>query len=288
MLDIIAAPQRAIEYASDTPATIAQLPGGSGANQAAWLGHFGNTTYFAARVGHDGGAEHAAALRVHGVEPLFAIDERARTGVLVTLVGPDGERSFLTDRGANVHLERADLPDRLLDIVTLVHVSGYALFAPGPRAAVCDYLAAAHARGVRVSVDSGSTAFLREIGPTAFVEATKRATLLFAKRRRSIAFGGHGGPKRTTHAAGRALCDDRDHAGRFRRPCGDGRRRTHQRRRATARRPRYDGRGRCVPRRVLDRTALRRWHGALSATGRRGGVVRDTSLWRTARRVTAA
>jgi sugar/nucleoside kinase (ribokinase family) len=194
MLDIIVAPERAIEHASDTPATIGRFPGGSGANQAAWLGHLGNKVYFAGRVGRDAGAEHASALRLHGVEPVFAIDDRARTGVLVTLVAPGGERSFMTDRGANAHLARADLPDALLDLVTLVHVSGYALFAPGPRAAVRDFLATARRRGVGISVDSGSTAFLREIGPPAFLESTKSATLLFANAAEASLLAGTADP----------------------------------------------------------------------------------------------
>jgi sugar/nucleoside kinase (ribokinase family) len=179
MLDIIAAPERAIELATDTPATISLLPGGSGANAAAWLGHFGNAVRFAGRVGPDGAPEHAAALRAHGVEPLFARDELVRTGVLVTLIGAAGERSFLTDRGANARLSPGDLPDSLLEGVELVHVSGYAFFGAGPRAAVREFMAAAVACGVPFTVDAGSSAVVREIGPGAFLEWTSAATICF-------------------------------------------------------------------------------------------------------------
>ena len=40
-----------------------------------------------------------------------AADPVLPSGTLVTLVSPDGERSFLTDRGANLALASADLPD---------------------------------------------------------------------------------------------------------------------------------------------------------------------------------
>jgi sugar/nucleoside kinase (ribokinase family) len=179
MLDIIAAPERAMELGTDTPATISLLPGGSGANAAAWLGEFGNDVRFAGRVGPDGAPEHAAALRAHGVEPLFARDERVRTGVLVTLVGAAGERSFLTDRGANARLSRGDLPDSLLEGVDLVHVSGYAFFGAGPRAAVREFLAAVARRGVPFTVDAGSSAVLREVGPGSFLDWTSAATMCF-------------------------------------------------------------------------------------------------------------
>lgn len=179
MLDIIAAPKRAIELATDTAAEITLLPGGSGANQAAWLAHFGNAVRFAGRVGEDDEASHAAALRAHGVEPILARDPVARTGVLVTLIGAAGERSFLTDRGANARLSRADLADALLDGVDHVHVSGYALFSPGPRAAVREFLGVAAARDIPFSVDAGSAGFLRDVGPAAFLEWTGGAALCF-------------------------------------------------------------------------------------------------------------
>ncbi len=179
MLDIIAAPERAIELGTDTPSAISLLPGGSGANQAAWLGHFGNIVRFAGRVGPDRAPEHAAALRAHGVEPVFACDESTRTGLLVTLIGAEGERSFLTDRGANARLSRGDLQETLLEGVDLVHVSGYAFFAPGPRAAVRELLAAALARAIPFSVDSGSSAIVREIGAAAFFEAARAAAICF-------------------------------------------------------------------------------------------------------------
>jgi sugar/nucleoside kinase (ribokinase family) len=180
MLDIIAAPQAPIVQASDTPAEITLLPGGSGANQAAWLAHLGSAAIFVGRAGHTTQAEHVAALRAHGVEPLIAADPTARTGTLVTLIGANGERSFLTDRGANARLERADVPAALLDRIDHIHVSGYALVSPGPRAAVRDFLASALARGVPFSVDVGSIGFLRAIGGDAFLDWTRGAAVCFA------------------------------------------------------------------------------------------------------------
>jgi sugar/nucleoside kinase (ribokinase family) len=180
MLDIIAAPERTIAAATDTPAKITLLPGGSGANQAAWLSHLGNDVLFAGRAGHDTHEQHAAALRAHGVEPILARDEHARTGVLVTLLSRDGERTFLTDRGANARLERTDLPASLLDRAQFIHVSGYALLCPGPRGAVLDFLASAVERRIPFSVDPGSAGFLRDTGPEAFLEWTSAASICFA------------------------------------------------------------------------------------------------------------
>jgi sugar/nucleoside kinase (ribokinase family) len=179
MLDVVAAPVGPIALGADTPSTITLVPGGSGANQAAWLGHMGNLVSFAGRAGSDSHEWHVAALRQHGVEPLVAKDDVLRSGILVNLISSDGERSFLTDRGANVGLSRDDLPDAVLDRVGLVHVSGYALFGAQSRAAVLDFLALAKSRGIPVSIDPGSASFLSDVGPAAFLQWTSGAQVCF-------------------------------------------------------------------------------------------------------------
>jgi sugar/nucleoside kinase (ribokinase family) len=99
--------------------------------------------------------------------------------VLVTLVSPDGERSFLTDRGANLNLQSGDLPPKILDGVDHLHVSGYAFFEAGPRAAVLAFLAEIERRKISFSVDPASYSFLEEVGPRQFFEWTRRAKLFF-------------------------------------------------------------------------------------------------------------
>lgn len=179
MTDIIVRPEGPIVHGSDRRAAIAMLPGGSGANQAAWLARFGLPVMLAARVGREDAEAHAAALRRHGVTPALAVDERLGSGRLVALLAPDGERSFLTDRGANEALCRADLPDALLDGAALLHVSAYALVSPGPRAAVLDFLGAARRRGVPVTIDPASAGFLRDLGPANVLAWIRGAAMLF-------------------------------------------------------------------------------------------------------------
>ncbi len=52
--DVIVQPRGPIAWGSDTHADIRPMPGGSGPNQAAWLGTHGIRTQFAGRAGaHD-------------------------------------------------------------------------------------------------------------------------------------------------------------------------------------------------------------------------------------------
>jgi sugar/nucleoside kinase (ribokinase family) len=179
MIDVIVRPEGPIALGADRRATIRERPGGSGANQAAWLAASGVRTIFAGRVGAADATHHADALAAFGVEPRLATDPARPTGRIVAMVSPDGERSFFTDRGANDGLCRADLPDSLLDGVNLVQVSGYALFAETPRNAVLNLLAEATRRKIPFAVDPSSHSFLSEIGAEAFLAWTEGAAICF-------------------------------------------------------------------------------------------------------------
>ena len=164
---------------SDRRAQISVHPGGSASNQAAWLARFGVPVALAARVGLADLPQQQAQLRAAGVVPMLSGDPVLGTGMLVNIIDPNGERSFLTDRGASVTLSADDLPLSLLAGLELVHVSGYALFAPGPRAAVMSFMAVARSRGVAVTVDPASVGFLEEVGPDNFLGWTRDASILF-------------------------------------------------------------------------------------------------------------
>ncbi|HVW93927.1 MAG TPA: carbohydrate kinase family protein [Devosia sp.] len=190
MTDIICRPEGPLILGSDRRAEIRARPGGSGANQAVWLASFGARVRFAGRVGaadRDALAAHFAGL---GVEAVLGADPLRPSGAIVTIVSPDGERSFLTDRGANAFLSAGDLPPALLADVGLLVVSGYALFEPGPRAAVSALMAAARQAGIGIAVDPASVGFLEEVGPGNFLDWTEGATMIFANDAEALALTG--------------------------------------------------------------------------------------------------
>ncbi|WEJ58869.1 PfkB family carbohydrate kinase [Devosia sp. FJ2-5-3] len=168
MTDIIVKPEGPIVMGSDRRAQIRTRPGGSGANQAVWLGAAGAEVVFAARVGASDVDNLGRHFRELGVTPALSGDADLPSGVLVTIVAPDGERSFLTDRGANLNLGADDLPPALLDGVGFVMVSGYSLFAPGPRTAVQALMAQARRRGIASGIDPASVGFLEDVGAQNF------------------------------------------------------------------------------------------------------------------------
>jgi sugar/nucleoside kinase (ribokinase family) len=70
---------------------------------------------FAGRAGAADAEFHRAELARFGVEPKITVDQDAATGSIVVLIEPDGERTMITDRGANLRLQPADVAESLLD-----------------------------------------------------------------------------------------------------------------------------------------------------------------------------
>jgi sugar/nucleoside kinase (ribokinase family) len=162
---------------SDRPATIRSRGGGAGANVAAHLAGLGTPVVFAGCVGDDPpGRGLVAELAGAGVTPAVRVVAGTATGTVVCLVEPGGQRSMLADRGANLALRPEDVPAAVPG--GHLHVSGYTLLDPRPRAAGLAALAAAAAAGCTVSVDPASTGPLTGYGVDRWLADTAAATLV--------------------------------------------------------------------------------------------------------------
>ena len=182
--DLIVVPEAPIVKGSDRRAAVRSRPCGSGANQAVWMTAMAADVRFAARIGEADRLMYERYFQGLGVVPLLTGDPALPSGVLVTVVDADGERSFLTDRGANLNLSGENLPASLLDGVSMVVVSGYSFFAAGPRTAMLGLLARARAAGIAVAIDPASTGFLAEVGDDAIPGLGRRRRLDFCQCRR--------------------------------------------------------------------------------------------------------
>jgi sugar/nucleoside kinase (ribokinase family) len=126
----------------------------------------------------------------------------ASTGTIVSLVEPDGERSMIADRGANLALRPGDVP--LPAPGGHLHLSGYTLLDDGPRAAGLAALAAASDAGCSVSVDPASTGPLAAYGVDRWLADTAPATMLLPNADEARLLTGCGDPAEAARAlAGR-------------------------------------------------------------------------------------
>ena len=195
MNDVIVRPSGPTSARTDTPSRIARSPGGSGANQAAWLASFGVPVRFAGRVGAVDAEEHRLALAGTGVDARLVVVPDRPTGTVVALVGPDGERSMFTDRGANGVAVGGDLPADLLDGAALLHLSAYHLFEESTRRALGPPWAQARASGLPLSVDPASVSGLVGCGADEFFRATEGASLLLPNLDEGRFLSGHDSPE---------------------------------------------------------------------------------------------
>ncbi len=74
MIDVIVRPEGPIAVGADRRATIRMRPGGSAANQAAWLAHFGIRARLVGRVGAADREAQIALFAEAGVEAHLAGD----------------------------------------------------------------------------------------------------------------------------------------------------------------------------------------------------------------------
>lgn len=161
--DIIVVPRGPIRTDTDTAASITRHPGGSACNTAAWLGWLGAAVDLVGRVGTGDAERHASALRASGVTPHLGEDAALPTGTIVIVV--DGEtRTMLTDRGANATLPVSAVTDALLDGAAVLHLTGYSLFDAFSLDDLAALVDRAHAHGVLVTFDPGSTGFITDFG----------------------------------------------------------------------------------------------------------------------------
>lgn len=179
----------ALEEGGDVHGRVLVRPGGSASNAAVWAAQAGARTRVHGRVGADtAGALIRDELIRRGVEPALALDPEADTGTMLVVHEP-GERSMVSDRGANGRLAPEDLPDAIE--ATSVLVSGYALlFGPTTAAAGA---ALERSRARYVAVDTASWPLLRDFGVDRFFEAVRPANILLANDREAEVLTGRRG-----------------------------------------------------------------------------------------------
>lgn len=185
MLDIVARADGSVEQASDVAGTVRFRAGGSAANTARSFVRAGGRATFIGAVGRDAWARRlVAAVRAEGVT-IHAVMVARPTGRIVVLVGTDGERSFVVERGAADLLEATDLDAAWFRACDVLHLPGYSLFSRPLADAAAGAAAIAHERGAAVSMDLSSRAPLLAMG-------RRRAWRVLDGLRPTILFGNGG------------------------------------------------------------------------------------------------
>jgi sugar/nucleoside kinase (ribokinase family) len=169
MLDVVIAPSRPLELGTDVPGRVELRQGGSAATTARWLARLGARTTFVCAVGRD--SEGRALVKEVGSDGVRVRASRVagrRTGRIGVVVSPDGERSFVADRGAADGLTADGLAASTFR-AELLHLPAYSLLGSP--------LGLAGMRAVELA---------REAGAAISLDLASAAPLLAAGRRRAV------------------------------------------------------------------------------------------------------
>jgi sugar/nucleoside kinase (ribokinase family) len=191
VLDITIVPSGRLRPNDDNPAVIRVGGGGQAANFCAWVAALGSPVRLVTRVGDDDrGRRLVREVEELGVE-VFAVSGPDPTGLIAVLVGPDGERTMATQRGASAGLRPNDLRKPWFRGVNLIHVPGYSLFTEPLAASARLAIELVRHDGGLVSVDLSSVAGLKDYGPARFAAelAVLKPDVMFATAAESETLG---------------------------------------------------------------------------------------------------
>ncbi len=160
--DVVVWLDEPLAIGTDAAGSIIRTRGGSAANvasAAARLGQVG-VRYLGCLGSDSTGDGLIAGLEGAGVD--VRVQRRGRTGTILVLVEPGGERSMVPDRGSNLLLETVD--ESWLDGLSVLHVPAYGFCGEPLATSVLDALRRARERGIATSIDASSVGALRGFG----------------------------------------------------------------------------------------------------------------------------
>ena len=169
MLDVTVLLNQPIVEGLESRAKISTQGGGAAANVASWLAFNKTPSYLVVRIGDDSaGQTLITELETYGVEHSSRVIPNMNSGVVIVIVGREGERTMFPDSGANSGLGLSDLPD--LSQFSAVYLSAYSLINTQSRTGVLEMIDAIKAAGLRIILDPATVGVLIEVGVSAASE----------------------------------------------------------------------------------------------------------------------
>ena len=192
LLDVVVRVEGPVEQGGETEVHARVGAGGQAANVAAWSRELGAEARFIGKRAADPAGELVAAELAGRRVALHGPVAEARNGVVVSLVGDDGARTMLSDRGVAPELSPEDVDVRWLRGCDWLHLAGYSLFRRPIDEAAAKAVGAVRAHGGRISVDLSSATGIRRFGADALRTrlGALEPSVVFANEEEERALGG--------------------------------------------------------------------------------------------------
>jgi sugar/nucleoside kinase (ribokinase family) len=168
LLDVVVRLSAPLPPDGEAPATSVAGAGGQAANVAAWAAELGADARLVCKRAEDvAGRLVSDDLERRGVDLVGPVVE-GRTGIVVSLVAPDGTRSLASDRGVAPELRAEELEMAWLRGCDVLHLSGYALLRGPVDQAGAKAGGAVRQQNGRISVDLSSAEAIGAFGAERF------------------------------------------------------------------------------------------------------------------------
>lgn len=147
---------------SDTDGTIDMHGGGSAANVAVWAARAGATVAFVGVVGNDDlGTFLVDGMVQAGVNAHVIQRAGASTRAVAAIVGPDGNRSLVSDLSGQTALVDGDVDTNLLAAASWLHLTGYTFLTDQSRPLFVQLTKQASEHGIPWSIDPSAAQLIR-------------------------------------------------------------------------------------------------------------------------------
>ncbi len=169
-----------ISHGTDSKGRVNFYPGGSAANQAVWLSRMGTPTRFLGMIGDDPIGQFLKDDLLKENIDARVIVSKYPTGAVAVFISPDGERSMIPDRGANIFLPLSAITTELLEGITHVHITGYSFTAPEQLETTMKMIDIARKNELTISLDPSAHLLIEEYpGLQEFLNLTRGITYFF-------------------------------------------------------------------------------------------------------------
>ncbi len=195
-VDLAVGLRHKLAIGSDTDGEVRLSGGGSAANVAAWASSAGAQCRFVGPLGADHLGDYLVSeMTSFDVELITPRRLGQQTRAVAAIVGPDGNRSLVSDQNNLIALESDDLDPDWFEGVGWLHLTAYTFIAEQSRSLFSELVVHATEQGIPVSIDPSAAELLRSNCELAEVrQAFSGASTLFPSHDEAEYLSGTGDP----------------------------------------------------------------------------------------------
>lgn len=169
-------------------------PGGSAANTLAGVSTLGGRSVLMGTIGNDAnGQTYKSKTEDDGVTAHLSTDAQAATGNAITLITPDGERTFATHLGAALQFKKDHVREEDIAGSSILHIEGYYFEDPSQREAAVYAMSIARKYGTMTSIDLSDPGLVARAFDTLHSIIPDYADIVFANELEAKAYTGKDG-----------------------------------------------------------------------------------------------